>query len=116
MWRGVSGGLQVHWRRQSRVGGVPRLVTNRNVVLVRMQAGLRAGMRADMRRLGWRNGNFAQRLSSGGVSLARPPLEGAGSPQSASMSGLILRLSTESESRSESREVAAVGLARGWLS
>lgn len=38
---------------------------------------------------------FAQRLSAGGVSLARPSLECAGSPQSASMGGLILCLTTE---------------------
>lgn len=34
VWWCVSGGLQVNWGCESRVGRVPRLVTNRNVVLV----------------------------------------------------------------------------------
>lgn len=42
---------------------------------------------------------FAQRLCAGGVSFARPPFKRAGSPQSASMSGLILRLSTETSTK-----------------
>ena len=37
---------------------------------------------------------FAQRLCAGGVSLARPSLKCAGSPHSASVSGLILCLTT----------------------
>lgn len=65
--------------------------------------------------LGWRNGSFAQRLCAGGVSLAWPSFECAGSPQSASMSGLILCLTTESEAGPESRKVAAARLACGWL-
>lgn len=37
---------------------------------------------------------FAQQVRAGGVPLARPPLKRAGSPQPASVSRLILRLST----------------------
>lgn len=54
--RRVSGGLQVNRGRERGVRRVPRLVTDRNVVLVRVQAGIRA----DMWRLGWRNSSFTQ--------------------------------------------------------
>lgn len=40
---------------------------------------------------------FAQRLCAGGISLAGPSLKRAGSPQSASMSGLVLRLTTDTQ-------------------
>lgn len=113
-WR-VTRGLQVNWRRESWVGRVPRLVANRNVVLVSMKAGIRAGVRADMLWPSWRNGSFAQGLCAGRVSLARPSFECACSPHSASMSGLILCFTTESEARPEASEVAAAGVACGGL-
>jgi len=47
-------------------------------------------------------------MCAGGVSLAGPSLESAGSPHSASMSGLILRLTAESNTRKRVKRMNAV--------
>lgn len=96
------------------MGRVPGITAQRDVALVWMEAGLRAGVATNVW-FGRRDGCFAHRLSAGGVSPAGSPLESAGPSQPPAMSGLVFRLPTEAEAGAQAGEVATAGFPGGRL-